>query len=181
MRNAASACSSVKLWVNTFRSGTLRSTAKRAHSASNTVLKVHEPYMVSCLWITSGVISNVAVPCSPTKHARPQARAAFAQLARASEWPVQSSVASAPSPWVSSRIASTGEPSVLSMAAVGAETQPSRAVHTHRRVARAAVLAHAAAPVVVHHHALAQWRLELADARTAFGDHAAWLVTGDEC
>jgi len=72
------------------------------------MLNVHEPYMVSCLWMTSGVMSNVAVPRSPTKHARPHGRAALAQLARASALPVQSSVASAPSPCVSSRIASTG-------------------------------------------------------------------------
>ena len=75
--NASAAWSRRNVSVNTWFSGTLRSTANSAHSAISTVLNVHEPYIVSCLWMTSGVMSKVAVPRSPTKHARPQRAGRF--------------------------------------------------------------------------------------------------------
>src|SRR5207302_9631098 len=64
------------------------------------------------------------------------------------------------------------------VASVGAEAHHLRAVDAHLGVADAAVFAHAAAPVVVDHDALAQRRLLLGDGRAALGHDATRLVAG---
>jgi len=66
------------------------------------------------------------------------------------------------------------------IAAVGAEAHHPGACHAHLRIANAAMLADAAAPVVVHHDPSTGGRLLLVNAFTAFGDNTAWFVAADE-
>src|SRR5262249_54541515 len=110
----------------------------------------------------SGLTSRVTWPRSPTKQAVPQLRADLTAAARASPAPDVSSVLCAPSPWVSSRIASTG------------------LFERASRPARAAMLATSAAGGVVVHHPLAGSRL-LGRYAGADRDHdAAGLMIGDD-
>ena len=89
-------------------SGILRSATKRAHSHWPMLLNVHEATSVSCLRIKSRLTSMEVAPPSPTKHMRPHVAALRTAATRRSGRPVQSMVASAPSPWVRSMMASPG-------------------------------------------------------------------------
>src|SRR5262249_22253024 len=74
----------------------------------------------------------------------------------------------------------SGREQVRRVPAVGARAHHPRAAQAHLRIAHPTVLAHAAAPVVMDDHALADWRLLLRDACAAFEHHPAWLVASDE-
>jgi hypothetical protein len=72
------------------------------------LLNVHEATSVSCLRIRSRLTSMEVAPPSPTKHMRPHVAVLRTAATRGSGSPVQSMVASAPSPRVSSMMAFTG-------------------------------------------------------------------------
>jgi hypothetical protein len=116
---------------------------KRAHSAWPRAENVHEAWRVSCFRSRSWLTSNAVVPPSPTKPTRPQVAALRTAPRRPSEVPEQSIVVSAPSPWVSSRIAATGS---VSFALTTASAPDSRQLQALRAMSTAMTRAPIAAP-----------------------------------